>query len=120
MGSGGSLSLSGKTSALYAGALWRFPVIVRVFVEGFFGDAVHNGSLDDSRGTNALGCNPLFHVGGSVGYQLTDCWSVIGTFDHLSNGKTVFGTDCARNVGVNNYGLRAAILSERAPRRQGA
>jgi lipid A 3-O-deacylase len=103
---GGMLNLSGKTSAVYAGALWRFPVIERLFVEGFFGGAVHNGSLDDSRGTNALGCNPLFHVGGSVGYQITERWSAIFTFDHLSNGRRVFGTDCDRNVGVNNYGLR--------------
>lgn len=103
---GGMLNLSGKTSSLYAGALWRFPVIERLFVEGFFGGAVHNGALDDSRGTNALGCNPLFHVGGSAGYQITQRWSAIFTFDHLSNGRRVFGTDCNRNVGVNNYGLR--------------
>jgi lipid A 3-O-deacylase len=105
---GGSLNLSGKTSALYAGGLWRFPVplLDRVFVEGFFGGAVHNGALDDSRGTNALGCNPLFHVGGSIGYEITERWSLVGTFDHLSNGRRVFGTNCDRNVGVNNYGLR--------------
>jgi lipid A 3-O-deacylase len=105
---GGNLNLSGKTSALYAGGLWRFPVpyLNRVFVEAFFDGAVHNGSLDDSPGMNALGCNPLFHVGGSVGYELSDRWSLIGTFDHLSNGRRVFGTDCNRNVGVNSYGLR--------------
>jgi lipid A 3-O-deacylase len=103
---GGMLNLSGKTSSLYAGGLWRFPVIDRVFVEGFFGGAVHNGFLDDAPGRNALGCNPLFHVGGSVGYQVTERWSAIFTFDHLSNGRDVFGTNCERNVGVNNYGFR--------------
>ena len=93
---------------LYAGGLWRFPVpyLNRVFVEAFFDGAVHNGSLEDSPGMNALGCNPLFHVGGSVGYELSERWSLVGTFDHLSNGRRVFGTDCNRNVGVNSYGLR--------------
>jgi lipid A 3-O-deacylase len=103
---GGNLNLSGKTSAAYAGGLWRFPVFDRIFVEGFFGGAVHNGALDDSAGTSALGCNPLFHVGGSIGYEITPQLSAIFTFDHLSNGRTVFGTDCDRNVGVNNYGVR--------------
>ena len=103
---GGMGNLSGKTSYAYAGGLWTFPVFDRWFVEGFFGGAVHNGALDDARGTAALGCNPLFHVGGSIGYQFTPQLSAIFTFDHLSNGKTVFGTDCDRNVGLNNYGIR--------------
>jgi lipid A 3-O-deacylase len=103
---GGMLNLSGKTSSVYAGGLWRFPVLDRFFVEGFFGGAVHNGSLVDAPGMNALGCNPVFHVGGSVGYQFNEHWSAIFTYDHLSNGRVVFGTNCDRNVGTNNYGLR--------------
>jgi lipid A 3-O-deacylase len=103
---GGMLNLAGKTSSVYAGGLWRFPVFDRFFVEGFFGGTVHNGSLEDAPGRNALGCNPAFHVGASVGYEFSDRWSLVFTYDHLSNGRVVFGTNCERNVGLNNYGLR--------------
>ena len=50
---------------------------------------------------NALGCRVLFHHGVSIGYRLTDNWSVMGTFAHISNG-----TLCSRNVGQNDYGVR--------------
>ena len=52
---------------------------------------------------NGLGCRWAFHSGGSVGYRLDDRWSVLGTFDHLSNA-----TLCPYNKGINDYGLRAA------------
>jgi lipid A 3-O-deacylase len=99
-------NVSGLTSYAYAGGLWTIPITRRFFVEGFFGGAVADGTKVGSFTQVALGCNPLFHVGGSVGFSLTENWHVIGTFDHISNGNEVFGTNCSRNQGLNNYGAR--------------
>jgi lipid A 3-O-deacylase len=110
---GASWNLSDRTSFAYTGLLWTIPVWDRFFVEGFVGPAVHNGSLTVTPQLAGLGCDVLFHAGASVGYRLTDQWSVIGTFEHLSNGKTLFGINCGTNVapvgsnqGLNNYGVR--------------
>jgi len=101
---GGMGNFNGKTSYVYAGALWTFNITRSWFVEGFFGGLVHNGNLDDNASDmNGLGCRWAFHSGGSIGYRLNERWSVMGTFDHLSNG-----TICAFNKGINDYGLRAA------------
>jgi lipid A 3-O-deacylase len=100
---------SDRTSFAYTGALWTIPVWDRFFVEAFIGPAVHNGSLGPTATLSGLGCPVLFHAGGSVGYQLTPNLSVIGTFQHLSNGRTLFGVQCGtnlRNQGLNDYGLR--------------
>ena len=109
---GGNWNTSDRTSFAYTGFLWTIPVWDRFFVEGYIGPAVHNGSLGPTDTLAGLGCPVLFHAGGSIGYQLTPNLSVIGTFDHLSNGRTVFGVQCGtnlapgRNQGLNNYGLR--------------
>jgi hypothetical protein len=31
---------------------------------------------------------------------------VIGTFDHVSNGSGIGLSNCGRNQGLNNYGVR--------------
>ena len=110
---GALINLGGRTSAYYAGALWSFPLPHRFFAELFVDGAGHNGSLDGSvPGHAALGCPVLFNVGGSVGYSFDPHWSVMLTFDHLSNGKHVFGTRCegagsnTPNPGLNDYGAR--------------
>jgi lipid A 3-O-deacylase len=101
---GGMVNTAGKTSYGYAGALWTYNVTPRWFIEGFFGGLVHNGRLDDiADNMNGLGCRWGFHSGGSIGYRFNAHWSVMGTFDHLSNGGL-----CTNNKGLNNYGLRAA------------
>jgi hypothetical protein len=99
-------NLGGRTSAGYAGFLWTIPLFDRLFAEAFVGGAVHNGSQKGSPNMAALGCDPLFNVGGSLGYRFNERWSVMFTFDHMSNGMGIFGTNCGRNVGLNNYGAR--------------
>jgi hypothetical protein len=101
---GGIFNTAGKTSYVYAGGLWTVDFTKHWFAEGFFGGLVHNGNLDDfADNMNGLGCRWAFHSGGSIGYRLNDRWSVMGTFDHLSNGQI-----CTNNKGINDYGLRAA------------
>ena len=108
---GANINLEGRTSAFYAGGLWSFPLPYRTFFELFVDGAIHNGAQTNALpGHSALGCPALFHVGGSLGYSITEHWTVMATFDHLSNGHYIFGINCAgnsgptTNPGINNWG----------------
>ena len=110
---GGSGNLSNRTSFSYTGALWTIPIWDRFFTEAFVGPAFHNGSLFPTATLAGLGCPVLFHAGANLGYRFNERWSVMGTFEHLSNGKTLFGVNCGTNLaatgsnqGLNNYGVR--------------
>jgi hypothetical protein len=91
-----------KTSYVYVSAVWTFQYR-NFFFEPIFGGAYHNGYTGAGAppGRLALGCTPLFHTGISTGYYLNDHWSVMATWQHISNGGT-----CERNLGLNTYGLR--------------
>jgi opacity protein-like surface antigen len=117
---GGNANLDNRTSFVYTGLLWTWPVFDRFFVEAFVGPAFHNGELimspTQTTATKAgLGCPVLIHAGANIGYRFNEHWSVMATFSHLSNGKTAFGIDCGSNQaasgsnqGLNNYGARIA------------
>ena len=107
---GGMVNLNGKTSYAYAGVLWTLDLPFNFLVEGFVGGSVHNGALDNAIVNGmptraALGCRVLFHTGGSVGYRFNRQWTVMFTYDHLSNGNAVFGA-CSRNQGLTQLGGR--------------
>ena len=71
-------NFAGRTSYVYAGALWTYNFTQRWFIEGFFGGLIHNGHLDDiSDNMNGLGCRWAFHSGGSIGYRVNERWSVM-------------------------------------------
>jgi Lipid A 3-O-deacylase (PagL) len=85
----------------------------RFFAELFVDGATHDGFLDGSVPGHAnLGCRYLFHAGGSAGYSFDLHWNVTVNFEHLSNGKGLFGSQCdglgagTPNQGLNNYGVR--------------
>jgi hypothetical protein len=109
---GGQANLGNRTSFVYTGALWTFPIWGGLSAEIFAGPALHNGVYLPTNNRAGLGCPVLFHAGASLAYQLTDRWSVIGTFSHLSNGRELFGISCQTNQGrggnqgLNNYGVR--------------
>ena len=99
---GAFLNTGAKTSYVYGGFAWELDITSRIFLEPMFGVAYHNGKLDtDDADRVSLGCNPLFHTGLSVGFRATAQWSVVGTWDHISNAGL-----CGRNVGLNTYGLK--------------
>lgn len=105
---GAMVSVPHRSDSFRGGALWRFPLWGGFFTEGFFGGAYDDGSLSGDATHNALGSHWLFNAGGSLGYHIDEHWSILGTFDHLSNGKTAFGTGFKRNVGVNDWGLQVS------------
>jgi hypothetical protein len=99
------------TSSVRGGALWHFPIWGGFFAEGFFGGAyTPNGLINGDFRHSALGNRTLFNAGGSVGYQFSEHWSLLATFDHLSNGKTIFGTGFNKNQGLNDYGLQLSYI----------
>jgi lipid A 3-O-deacylase len=101
---GGMLNFGGKTSYAYAGVAWTLPLTQRWFLEPMFGGAIHNGELNlpgISPDRLSLGCHQLFHTGLSSGYRLSENWTVLLTWEHLSNGGL-----CVRNQGINNLGAK--------------
>jgi lipid A 3-O-deacylase len=105
---GGMVNLEGRTSSLRGGGLWSYSYTDRLFGEIYFGGAIHNGSIYGSPTLNALGSRELFNVGTSLGYRFDSHWSILASFDHLSNGNSLFGLPFVRNQGINSYGLQAA------------
>ena len=99
VGGMGSLA-AGRTSYAYAGALWTVN-FDRYFSEIFFGGSVHSGPPDQSY----LGCQYLYHTGLNLGYRFDQNWSVMATFDHVSDGEPVL-SDCPSNRGLNLFGVR--------------
>jgi hypothetical protein len=93
----------GRTSHAYAGFTWTYDVTRAFFVEASFGGAIHNGYTGDvpRYHHNTLGCSPLFRESGSIGYRLTENWSVMATIEHLSNAGL-----CKQNRGLTNVGAR--------------
>lgn len=109
---GGAANLFGRTSFAYVDAMPTLPVTPWLYLAPFVGGAIHDGSLTPTPTMSGLGCRELFHAGVSAGVPITEHWNVTGTFEHLSNGKSLFGIDCGTNQaphgsnqGLNNYGL---------------
>jgi hypothetical protein len=102
---GATLNTDGKTSYAYAGALWTVDFTRSLFGEGFFGGMVHDAPLNDDRTRLVLGCRFLFHEGLSLGYRITDRWSVMSTIEHSSNASGTL-TDCPKNEGITEIGAR--------------
>ena len=102
---GASINTAGLTSQGYIGLTWTYDVTQRIFVEGSLGGSVNDGRTGYDAFTPynraKLGCHVLFRESASVGYRLTENWSVMATVDHISNG-----TLCGLNRGLNNVGVR--------------
>jgi len=77
-----------------------------LFSEIFFGGAINNGLAEGSATRSALGCQEAFDLAPSLGYHFNSSWSLIGTWNHMSNGMFLFH-ECQRNKGVNDFGLKA-------------
>jgi hypothetical protein len=100
---GTTISLGGKTSNVWGGAAWNFDLTDRIFLSSTFGVGINNGKAGNTvpPGWNAVGCNWWFHESESLGYRLTQNWSVMATIEHSSNAGL-----CHENRGLTNAGLR--------------
>lgn len=101
---GGLFNTDHKTSYGYAGLTWTYDIFQNVFIEGSFGGSYNDGKTGDRfvpLDHAKLGCHVLFRESVSLGYRLTEHWSIMATADHVSNGRL-----CDYNRGLNNYGAR--------------
>jgi len=101
---GGSVNLGGRTSYAYTGLLWTATWTDRLFSEIYVGPSVHNGSLNGTPTMAALGCRVLVHTGVNLGYRITERWSAMLTYEHMSNASDISG--CPRNQALDNVGVR--------------
>ena len=102
---GASINTAGDTSFAYAGLTWGGFVWKGLFVEGFFGMAVHDGWLesnDPDPPRRLLGSRVLFREALEIGYRFLDSHSVSFMIDHYSNA----GWIAERNQGNDDFGLR--------------
>ncbi|MCW6506691.1 acyloxyacyl hydrolase [Lichenifustis flavocetrariae] len=100
---GGNLNTDGKTSDGYFGLTWTVPIYQRLFGEISLGGSYNDGHTQfvPPVGYSAVGCHLMFRESATLGYQLTDHWSVMATAEHISNDHL-----CARNAGMTNFGGR--------------
>lgn len=102
---GGSLSLAGDTSHIYAGRAWLLPLFKSFELEYQFGGSLHDGKLDTSdTDRRQLGTRVLFRNALELGYRW-DRYRVSVMLAHLSNA----GFFDKRNQGLDNVGLRLSI-----------
>jgi lipid A 3-O-deacylase len=93
---------AGKTSYGYVASTWTIDITRWFFIEPVVGAAIHDGELDTrDPERNSMGCRVLWHVGGNVGVRLTDNWSVLASWRHISNSNL-----CHRNNGVDGFGAQ--------------
>jgi hypothetical protein len=100
---GTTINSGGKTSTAYAGVNWTYDITKQVFADASFGGSVNDGYTGNvvPNGFNKLGCHLLFRESASLGYRLTEHWSIMGTVEHNSNAGL-----CAQNRGLTNFGAR--------------
>ncbi len=103
---GGNLNTSGRTSDVYGGVTWQFPIYGRFFGELGFGGDLNDGNTskvfpkfgnDDIR----VGCVANFRESASLGYHLDDHWNLMAFAEHASNAGL-----CAHNEGITAMGAR--------------
>lgn len=98
---GATANTAGDTSHAYAGLTWSYDVTKRLFVEGSFGGAVHDGKHGQRPDRVAMGCSWSFRESGSLGWRFSESLSAMATVEHVSNAGL-----CDQNRGLTNFGLR--------------
>jgi hypothetical protein len=102
---GATVNFGGLESMAYAGLTWRLPVFeTRIFIEGGLGAALTNGALSGAvYPARNMGCPLQFHEQLTVGYQVTDTFSAMITYEHASHANLC---GAVNNRGLSNLGVR--------------
>jgi lipid A 3-O-deacylase len=100
---GTTINTEDAPSHAYAGLSWTVDVTDWMFVEASLGGGVHNGDTSSTAtpGESPLGCPVLFRESASLGFRISEEWSVMGTVEHLSNAGL-----CDGNRGITEAGVR--------------
>ena len=106
---GGNLNTSGRTSDVYGGVTWQFPIYRRFFGELGFGGDLNDGDtrLVFPKGNTDIrvGCVANFRESASLGYHLDDHWNLMAFAEHASNAGL-----CAHNEGITAIGGRVGYV----------
>jgi len=104
---GTTINTAGDTSHVYAGFTWTYDFTDRLFAEASIGAGFHNGKTGNFVPLDriALGCSPLFRESASLGYRISQNWSVMASVEHMSNAGL-----CRDNPGITNYGVRVGYV----------
>lgn len=98
---GATINAGGDTSLAYVGLSWTIPLYRDwLFAEASIGGALHDGPLE-APGVASYGCSWAFRESLSLGLNITEDWSLLGTFEHMSNADF-----CDYNRGLTNAGVR--------------
>jgi len=103
---GGNYNLGNKTNGIYSGLVLTAFIYDKWFVEGSMDGGWYDGITGGDKPPAYLkragtGCHFTWHESASLGYNLSEHWSVMATVEHYSNLQL-----CARNHGITNYGVR--------------
>ena len=101
---GATINAGGDTSLAYAGLSWTIPLYRDwLFAEASVGGALHNGPLDEPH-IASYGCSWAFRETLSLGFNITEAWSILGTFEHMSNAdfcdRNRFKHESSRSFGL--------------------
>ena len=107
---GGNLNTAGRTSDVYGGVTWQFPIYGRFFGELGFGGDLNDGDtrkvFPKTGNTDIrVGCVANFRESASIGYHLDDHWNLMGFAEHASNAGF-----CAHNEGITAIGARVGYV----------
>lgn len=107
---GGNLNTAGRTSDVYGGVTWQFPIYRRVFGELGFGGDLNDGDtrkvFPKTGNTDIrVGCVANFRESASLGYHLDDHWNLMAFAEHASNAGF-----CAHNEGITAMGARVGYV----------
>lgn len=102
---GGSLAFDG-TSFAFAGFTWSVDLGPQFFVEASLGGALQETRASAYAATRlddgvAAGCGPSLRESASVGYRLTDTWSLVASVERVSNDGL-----CDQPTSMTNFGAR--------------
>lgn len=103
---GGSLNTGGGTNTAYAGASARYDLTDSIFIEGFFGLAVHDAETPSSETALDLGCEVLFREAAELGYRHGN-HAVSLHIAHASHGGILCDEDA--NDGITSVGVRYGV-----------
>jgi hypothetical protein len=103
---GATLSTSGDTSKIYAGALMEWSHRAGLFFDAGLGAALHDGKTSgDERHRKTLGSQVLFRVGFDLGWTFWQHHRLMLSFDHMSNAGLATPNEGLDTLGVR-YGYR--------------
>lgn len=100
---GATINFDNQVSMAHLGLTWQAHILESpFFVEGTLGAAIHNGPLSGAIGrVRPQGCRVQIYSAASLGVDLTDKFTAMLTYEHMSNREM-----CSYNYGLSNLGIR--------------